>query len=121
VKAPRLWLFRDGDTMNIVWRSHPEAAALWVPTDGELRLPVAEFLDELRAFDSRLFAEMGERVRRLRAAGGRPGVAIDLDSLEWEQRDRATWLDTALARQSEPEDLAPARRLIAEAVRRGVL
>ncbi len=112
VAAPRLWLWRDGETIRALWRSPPGGAELWHPASGELALPVNEFLDELRAFDRALLRDMDERVQQLLRTSGLPGIEIDLEHLVREQRDRATWMEAAIA-HPRADDWAVPRRVLA--------
>ncbi len=115
VDAPRLWLWRDSDVMNLVFRSRPQrsdAAPIWHEVSGEWSLPVDAFIAEVRAFDRAFMSTMGQRVDDLRRSGGRSGVDIDLDHLLHEQTDRATWLDQALARSKDVvSDWSATRRM----------
>ena len=116
VGAPDLWLWRDDQTVHALWRSRAAGAALWHPVAGHLTLPLDRFVAELRAFDRAFLAAMGERVQSLRRSNGRQGVRIDLEQLEAEQRERATWLERALSR-SATDDWAKARGLLIPALR----
>ncbi len=123
ILAPRLWLWRDGDDMNLLFRSAASTTeALWEPVCGHVVLPVEEFLSEVQTFDRAFLGSMGERVDALLGANGRPGVFIDLQQLEREQRDRATWLQTALGRpRGVASDWESARQLLRTAVQHGLL
>lgn len=112
VAAPRLWFWRDGETVHALWRSPPAGAEIWQPAAGDMAMPLDHFVDEVRAFDRSFLTTMGERVRSLQGSGGLPGVQIDLDHLAAEQRDRATWLENALSRTLS-EDWESARHVLA--------
>jgi hypothetical protein len=88
VQAPRVHVWRRGDAMHIRWDSRPGDVGPWRPVHGELSMDVAAFLEEVRAFTGELLAQMGARVDALVAAGGMPGVRLDLDALVREQQQR---------------------------------
>jgi len=111
VAAPELWLWSDGETVHALWRSQLAGAALWQAVGGTTAMPVGQFVDELRAFDRAFLAAMGERVEGVVRGGGLPGVAIDLEHLVAEQRDRSTWMENALSR-TRLEDWPAARSLL---------
>jgi hypothetical protein len=111
VAAPELWLWSDGETVHALWRSQPAGAELWQAVAGTTAMPVGQFIDELRAFDRAFLTEMGERVTDVVRGGGLPGVAIDLEHLVAEQRDRSTWMENALSR-TPLEDWPAARSLL---------
>lgn len=96
VAAPHLWLWRDNATVHALWRSSTRDAKLWLPAAGYLSMPVDQFVSELRAFDQAFLKAMGERVQSLQRSEGVAGVHIDLEQLAVEQRDRSTWLESAL-------------------------
>ena len=75
-------------------------------------MPVDQFVSELRAFDQAFLTAMGERVQSLQRSGGLAGVHIDLDQLAGEQRNRSTWLESALLK-TRTEDWEAARQLLA--------
>jgi hypothetical protein len=123
VAAPKLWLWRSGESVDRLWRSsaQPAAAELWRPAAGFGRQSLASFVSELRRFDREFVSAMAERVAALVRDGGRPGVEIDLDQLQREQRDRATWLARALASAPAASDWDRARELLAAARKVGLL
>ena len=112
VAAPHLWLWRDNATVHALWRSSTRDAKLWLPAAGYLSMPVDQFVSELRAFDQAFLTAMGERVQSLQRSGGLAGVHIDLEQLAMEQRDRSTWLESALLK-TRTEDWEAARQLLA--------
>ncbi|MDP3152559.1 MAG: DUF5984 family protein [Archangium sp.] len=110
---PRVWFWRDGHDLRVVWRPAQEDRGHWVAASGSLKMPVATFLAEVRSFDQAFLSAMQERVETITKAGGIPGVAIDLAHLDHEQRERATWLENTLARPAPDEDWGAVRRLLA--------
>lgn len=107
--GPWIWCWRVGDTVYLRWDDRPlvsEGCPVWAAQSGEQVLPVGVFLDEVRDFDTRFMAAMAARVNAACENWPRPDVAIDLDQLASEQRERAGWLARSLARlaQRAPED-----------------
>lgn len=101
VHPPRIRFWTDGVTLHITWDNRDcqeEGLPIWSTQQGQFTMPLAHFIDEVRSFDTRLIAAMAERVQAARADWPFPHVAIDLDGLEREHQDRATWLDQAFAR-----------------------
>jgi len=97
----RIWLWSDDETVVIAWDNRGivrEGIPVWSARHGAYRLPRQEFLTEVRSFNDRLIAEMGERVREICATWNRPEIRVDFDHLRQEQVDRTTWYDAALKR-----------------------
>jgi hypothetical protein len=103
VAPPRVDLWRVDDQLQITWSSRPEGAELWAPVHGTSSMSVQSFVDEVKDFDARLLSAMGARVQSVLAAGGIPGVEVDLEHLQREQADRSTWLSSALARSAQQQ------------------
>ncbi|MQY10336.1 hypothetical protein SRB5_04430 [Streptomyces sp. RB5] len=86
--APRLRFWRttdDGDTVTLDWRRSPGFTG---PATARIAVPTEDFRAAVREFDDAFLAAMAERVREVVAAGGVPGVEIDLDRLRREHRTR---------------------------------
>jgi Family of unknown function (DUF5984) len=109
VAGPNIWFWREGSEMHVQWDNRGrdiDGVPAWEATIGQTTMPLAAFLRELRDFDMRLIGEMAARVEEIRAGWARPEVAIDVDTLGYEQRQRAKWMDRqmeSLATQ-EPTD-----------------
>ena len=98
---PRIRFWTDGTTLHITWDNRDrqeEGMPIWSTQQGEFSMPLAQFIDEVRTFDERLITAMAERVQSAKSHWPLPGVEIDLDYLEIEHCDRATWMDQAFAR-----------------------
>ncbi|MDP2271974.1 MAG: DUF5984 family protein [Archangium sp.] len=110
---PRIWFWRDGDDLRVLWRPARPDRGHWAHASGTLMLPVATFLEEVRSFDRAFLSGMRERVQRVIKAGGIPGVDVNLAHLEHGQLDRETWLENALSRPAPDEDWEAVRRFLA--------
>ena len=98
VAAPEVEFLWDADSIHLRWESNPAGVELWEPVEGSATIPAVEFIEQVRAFERAFIAAMEVRVIGLVGQGGLPGVDIDLHWLEHEQKDRATWLESRLAR-----------------------
>jgi hypothetical protein len=96
--APHMNLWRDGDDLQVRWRSPPSRAdaPFWCSPEGDEIVAVQRFCDELARFDRDLIAAMQVRVDAIAADGLRPEIAIDVGALHAQQADRATYLHHAL-------------------------
>lgn len=96
VAAPRVRIWPERGAVCFQWESDPAGTDLWEPVEGTTSFSVERFLAETRAFDRAFMAAMGERVEAVVQNGGIPGLSMDLDWLQHEQRDRATWLESRM-------------------------
>ncbi len=99
--APAIWLWNDGVILFLRWDSRQgddDQERVWASEKGELQLPMATFVEELRDFDRRLIAAMEQRVLTLEQGKSRAPCAIDLKRLREEQIERAESMDNAFRR-----------------------
>lgn len=95
---PRLALWRVAETLHVRWDNRQVAVdgrPVWTALEGEVTLPVSEFVAAVTAFDHRLLVEMEGRVEAL-TASPLPDVDINLEALRREQHDRSGWRAAAL-------------------------
>jgi hypothetical protein len=64
----------------------------------------SEFMQEVRDFDTRLIAQMAERVQEVRASWSRPEIKIDFEQLQHDHKRRAQYLDETLCRPAHVEN-----------------
>ena len=98
---PNIWLWAQGDTFHIRWDNRgvlENGLPVWEATYGEITLPVAAFVEEAKSFDDRLMSAMAERVKAVVSGALSPIIEIDLAHLQYEQSDRATWMENALTK-----------------------
>jgi hypothetical protein len=72
---------------------------------GQITMPVATFLDEVRSFDARFIRRMADRVAIAQGEWSRPDVMLDPD-VGREQVARSTWFQRSLEAGTarEPDD-----------------
>jgi hypothetical protein len=95
-----IWIWSHGSKTVIEWDNRDrllDGQQVWTATHGRHELARDEFVDEVRSFDRRLMAAMGERVRRARAGWARPDVKLDIERLVAEQAERSGSLQSVLA------------------------
>lgn len=112
---PKVWLWVQSDTFHLRWDNRTvmlDALPVWEATAGEITLPVAAFVEEVKSFHERFIATMSERVAAVLAGGLRQGIKIDLTRLAQEQQDRPTWLTNALNRKAPEQDWDKVREAI---------
>jgi hypothetical protein len=99
VNPPHIWIWSSAGVTKIRWSSNsPEPdGPRWTAGEGEWEMPTAGFVEEVKGFDHRLIAEMGDRVTAVLAGALGPAIEIDVEQLNREHHDRATWLSKALS------------------------
>lgn len=113
----RLWFWRAGDTIHVRWDNEDlvlDGIVVWQEAVGSVDLTVGEFLDAVCSFDAWFIAAMGERVGQVREHWSCPEVFIDIDALEKQQTDRATWLERVLGSTSWKYEWDLARAAVQE-------
>jgi Family of unknown function (DUF5984) len=98
---PRIWLWSTEDTVTIAWDNIDivhEGIPIWSSVRGKYSIPRHQFLEEVRAFNDKLFVEMGERVQTICDRWDRPEVNVDVESLQEKQSDRSTWLENTVTK-----------------------
>ena len=113
---PNVWLWAQGDTFHIRWDNRDvidDGLPAWEATEGEITMPIADFVEEAKSFDDRLMSAMAERVNAVVSGALRPDIKIDLAHLTYEQSDRATWLENALTLGRVEEDWDKVREALA--------
>jgi len=104
VLYPGIRFWTDGETLFITWDNHDcldNGIPIWSTQQGQYALPLARFIDEVRSFDARLIAAMDQRVKSAQMDWPFPNVAIDIDFLEVDHRERATKMDQAFTRSRQ--------------------
>ncbi len=112
---PQVWLWVRGDTFHLRWDNRGvtlRGLPVWDATHGEITMPAAAFVNEVRSFHERFMAAMAERVAAVLVGGLRPEIAIDLDMLAGELPERASWLTNALTRRPPEQDWDKVREAI---------
>ncbi|MBI5767508.1 MAG: hypothetical protein HZA93_06915 [Verrucomicrobia bacterium] len=98
--GPRIWMSTFVDTFTITWDNSDikiDETEVWSARRGSYSMPRSKFLEEVRSFNSRLLAQMHERVQQVCADWRRPEIRIDFEQLRREQIERAETLPRALA------------------------
>ncbi len=109
--APRVHLWRRGETIHCAFWT-PEGDSGFARVEGEVALPLAHFLLEVRAFDAALMTVMGERIDAALQGGGVPGARLDPRALAQEHAQRREALDAALEARPAALNLAELRWLL---------
>ena len=92
VEGPYIWVWNDGTHIHLVWDNRErllEGVPLWTATTGEVLIPVAEFLEEVITFDTRLIKAMANRVSAAREHWAQPSNQEAVRGLSKEQLQRA--------------------------------
>jgi len=101
--APRIWIWSTAQAVIISWDNTDvvlEGIQVWSARQGHYYIKRNEFLDEVRAFHSKLMSEMAKRVESVCDRWCRSEIHVDTQHLRSEQKERETWLDPALKRSS---------------------
>ena len=96
---PRLWVWREQDTVMVRWDNRDvavEGIPVWTARRGEIALPVGKFLAAVTSFHRRFLAEMESRITETERVRSRPHIEIDFPMLKGEQQDRFRRLEGAL-------------------------
>ncbi len=83
----------DGQNMNIYWNnqeiySHKDVPA-WSAQKGKFKLPINQYLDEVKSFHNRLFEQMEQRIDDVCKKWERTDVIVDCEVMKTEHRQRA--------------------------------
>ena len=120
--SARIWVWRCGDQVVIEWDNRGtlvDDKPVWTATRGRCELERSTYVREIRSFHDRLMARMADRVDSVTKSWRRSDVLLDPDALRQDCRERATWLDAALARPPRDRDWSEIARVLAEHVKRG--
>jgi Family of unknown function (DUF5984) len=118
--SPRIWVWSTDSTVNISWDNQGIQDAginVWSALRGNYQMHRDDFLKEIYAFHEKLFFEMGQRVEAICNDRELPEIYIDIEHLNYEQSDRATWLNAALSKTptfNNWQDVRSAINLITE-------
>ena len=109
VSGPHIWFWSDGTQIHIGWDNRDRlfnGIPAWEAQIGQISLPIADFLADLRAFDQQLMTRMAKRVAAAPHYWTDPHFARDLVSLQREHLQRAKMLEETFraVRQKEPTD-----------------
>ncbi len=113
---PEIWLWSQGETFHIRWDNRDvkdDGVLAWEATYGEIAMPVAEFVEEVKSFNDRLMSQMAERVKAVRVGALRPDITINPAYLAQDEQDRPLQLTAALARVPEQQDWDKIREALA--------
>lgn len=105
--SPDIWFWNDGTHIHLEWDNRDrqeEGVPVWAARMGSWKLPVAAFLDEVRAFDEAFIQAMQHRVEQIAGGWSRQDVHVDIDQLVREQADRAARLAQSLDRAQRPSE-----------------
>jgi hypothetical protein len=119
--APELHLWRCGETIHASWSTPKKSAgdADWVRVEGHASMPYADFLLQVRAFDTAFLALMKERIDQLGLGVLKDlpdNVAVDLTRLTYDQSERSLTLDAALEKRAASIDWAEVRWMLRRAL-----
>jgi hypothetical protein len=82
VAGPDIHIWNDGSNIHIQWDNRYceiEGILAWEAILGQITMPVAAFLDEVRSFDARFIRRMADRVAIAQGEWVRPDVMLDPD------------------------------------------
>lgn len=99
--SARIWIWSDEKDVIFNWDNREvkvEEIPIWSANYGNYRINKENFINEVRMFDSRLIAEMNERVEIICQNWKKPEIKVDFEQLKNEQENRSTWLDSSLRR-----------------------
>lgn len=97
--GPMIWFWNDGVDMHIQWDNRKmllDGVPAWEAQLGESRMPIADFIEEVRDFDRRLIRRMADRVAIAQGEWQHPEVTIFSDVAQ-EQVQRAHVLERTYA------------------------
>lgn len=95
--APHVQIWRTGDQLHLSWRVRTAEGSLrWAFPRGDVTIPAAAFRDGVVALDTRLMADMLERIDHVGRGWARPEVHIDLADLRREHAERCSLLPTTV-------------------------
>jgi hypothetical protein len=105
VEPPRIWMWREQDTIRLRWDNRYDATDLpegprWAAQEGEVAVPVAEFIAAMRSFSDRFLAEMAERVEVFLST---PRTVLPGYDFRHDQAERVAWAERMLS-PSDPSD-----------------
>lgn len=69
IAGPNLWFWNNGLYIYACWDNRQQCInniAAWSAQKGQIQLTCAQFLDEVQAFHTRLFAEMANRIQEMK-------------------------------------------------------
>ncbi len=118
-KGPSIAFWNDSQMIHIEWDNRGQewhGVPVWTAQMGKFSLPTAHFIEELKSFDMRFMHAMRQRVHAVKASWPYPNVSINIEKLENEQLDRATWFQKNLniVARRQPPDWEQILRAIAE-------
>jgi len=117
--SPSARIWSDENNVVISWDNREvkiEGIPVWSATHGSYRINKDDFINEVRRFDKNLFAEMNERVEIICQDWKNSEIKIDFEHLKYEQKDRATWLESRLksVRETDWKEVISAMKSINE-------
>ncbi len=98
VGGPQIWFWSDGSSACIQWDNREcilDGLPAWEAGVGDYTMPVADFVAEVRDFDTRFIASMHDRITLAQAEWSRPDVALEGD-LDQEQAARSRWFERSI-------------------------
>jgi hypothetical protein len=98
--GPHIWIWNDSTNIHVGWDNRGcliNGLPVWEAQMGQIALPIADFLNELLAFDHQLMGEMAERIVAARDYWADPRFVDNLLFLQQEQQDYAAMLGDTLS------------------------
>ena len=111
----RMW--SEQSAVHIEWDNTKklcEGLPAWSATRGSFRIPREAFIQEVRAFHTRLIDQMTQRVESVAAGALSPDVQVDLPALRKEQLQRNRAFENALSGPAVATDWQSVTGAIAE-------
>lgn len=96
--GPQIWFWSDGTDVHIQWDNREcflDGLPAWEEILGQYAVPAADFVAEVRAFDTRFITRMRDRITLAQTNWTRPDVALG-PSLDQEQLARSRRLSQRL-------------------------
>ena len=97
-RSPELRLWESAGEVTLEWDAPDETSdgvPVWSSAHARVCMPKGDFVAAVAAFDRELMSQMEARIAAARRGWSRPEIAIDLDALEREHAERASWLRNA--------------------------
>jgi hypothetical protein len=97
--SARIWIWSDENDVVMSWDNREvkvENLNVWTAAKGNYRINKTDFINEVREFDGNLMSQMNSRVETICRTWNNDEIRIDFEHLKFEQKDRATWLESKL-------------------------
>lgn len=94
--SANIYFWSDATHVHFEWDNREKlvnGVPAWTALYGTYCLSREEFIAEVKSFHTRLMEQMGDRVKQVLAGALSPDIAIDLDWLQREQKERSRSID----------------------------